>query len=141
TSAPAQGGPPSADGRRDYLGVDLAPGDGLDLEAGPPRSLRGPENGTFGYSADGGAFVAAATRGSLALLTAQEPGTRERCAAEQAPALVAQIPRPQLAPSARLCVVGVDGLVAVVTVRQLPAAGGPAAHATLDVTVWPARRL
>lgn len=140
--APQSPTPPPADpeGGRVYQDVALAAGNGLVLESDPPQTRPGPENGTFGYAPDGAAFVAAPTRGALSLLAPDEPGTREGCRAESGD-LVATVPRSQLTTGSRLCVMGVDGTTALVTVQVLSAPGGPAAHATLDLTVWPAGQL
>ncbi|WP_327288164.1 serine/threonine-protein kinase [Streptomyces sp. NBC_01198] len=132
----AQAGPP---GQREYDGVGLDAGDGLVLETDPPQTRPGAENGTFGYSPDGESFVSAATRGALVLLGPRAPGTLDGCRA--AGDLVGSVPRTHLTAGSRLCVVGADGTTALVTFRQLSAPGGPSAHATLDLTVWPARQL
>ncbi|MFI0719372.1 protein kinase [Streptomyces sp. NPDC021224] len=135
--APAPGGDP----QRDYLAVTLRAGQALDLTADPPRPLEGAATGTFGYDGTGDALVAAPSRGSLVVLSPQDPGTRERCSAAQGDALLHVVPRTGLVQESRLCVVGTDGTVALVTVRSLSASAGPDGYATLDLSVWPAQRL
>lgn len=135
TSVPAQQAP----GGREYRGVGLAAGNGLALETDPPQTRPGAENGTFGYTPDGEAFVSDAARGALALLGPEAPGTLDGCRGEDN--VVVSVPRTQLTAGSRLCVMGADGTTALVTFRQLSDPGGPAAHATLDLTVWPARQL
>jgi hypothetical protein len=135
--SPGQGGGT----QRDYPAVTLRAGQGLDLTADPPQLRPGPADGTFGYDGTGDALVAAPSRGALVLLSPQDPGTRERCAAAQGDALVNVVPRSGLGLESRLCVVGTDGTVALLTVRTLSASTGPEGYATFDLTVWPAQRL
>ncbi|WP_052397315.1 serine/threonine-protein kinase [Streptomyces sp. NRRL F-5123] len=135
--APAPGG----GGQRDYLAVTLHAGQALDLTADPLRLQEGADTGTFGYDGTGDALVAAPSRSSLVLLAPQEAGTRERCSAAQGDTRVQVLPRAGLVQEARLCVVGTDGTVALVTVRSLSPAAGPDGYATLDLSVWPAQRL
>jgi hypothetical protein len=144
SSAPggAAPSPTPADGaRRDYFAVTLRAGQGLDLSADPPQLLPGAADGTFGYDGTGDALVAAPSRGSLVLLSPQDPGTRERCAAAQGDALVNVVPRSGLVQESRMCVVGTDGTLALVTVRSLSPSSGTDGYATLDLSVWPAQRL
>ncbi|MGW5354103.1 serine/threonine-protein kinase [Streptomyces sp. NPDC004031] len=139
---PGDGAPaPGGDLQRDYLAVTLRAGQALDLTADPPRPLEGAATGTFGYDGTGDALVAAPSRGSLVVLSPQDPGTRERCSAAQGDALLHVVPRTGLVQESRLCVVGTDGTVALVTVRSLSVSAGPDGYATLDLSVWPAQRL
>ncbi|MFG1810346.1 hypothetical protein [Streptomyces sp. NPDC049040] len=131
--------PSPVSGIRTYHDIGLDAGDGLVLATDPPQSMPGVENGTFGYTADGGAFVSDVTRGALVLLSPETPGTRDSCRGESD--LVVSVPRAQLTTGSRLCVVDVDGTTTLVTFRQLSDPGGPVAHATLDLIVWPARQL
>ncbi|SHM60642.1 serine/threonine-protein kinase [Actinacidiphila paucisporea] len=127
------------DAGREYRGVGLAAGTGLVLGAEPPQSRAGAANGTFGYAEDGESFVSGAAGGGLAVLGADAPGTLGGCRGEAG--LVGSVASTALAEGSRLCVVGSDGTTALVTLRQLTDPGGPAAHATLDLTVWPPRQL
>ncbi|WUH90060.1 hypothetical protein OG900_08005 [Streptomyces sp. NBC_00433] len=124
---------------REYHGVGLAAGNGLVLGADPPQATPDAGSGTFGYAADGASFVSDAVGGGLAVLAADAPGTLDGCRGEAE--LVGSVAWTELAQGSRLCVVGADGTIAVVTLRQLTDPGGPAAHATLDLTVWPPRQL
>jgi hypothetical protein len=130
---------PGAGAAREYRGVGLDAGSGLVLETDPPQIRPGAENGTFGYSPDGESFVSDGARGALVLLAAEAPGTLDGCRdqADRVPA----VSRQQLTPGARFCVMGADGTTALVTFRQFSGIAGPTAHATLDLTVWPARQL
>ncbi|MFI0938221.1 protein kinase [Streptomyces sp. NPDC021020] len=135
--APAPGG----DAQRDYLAVTLHAGQGLDLTADPLRLQEGADSGTFGYDGTGDALVAAPSRSSLVLLSPQDPGTREQCSVTPRGGAVQVLPRTGLVQESRLCVVGTDGTVALVTVRSLSPATGPDGYATFDLSVWPAQRL
>lgn len=139
-SAPQQTAPQrTAPGEREYRGLGLAAGNALALETDPPQTRPGAQNGTFGYAQDGTSFVSAAAGGTLAVLGPDAPGTFADC--RGADDLAVSVPWAKLTPGSRLCVIGADGTTALVTLRQLTAPGGPAAQATFDVTVWPARQL
>lgn len=135
TTAPREPAVPA----REYRGVGLAAGSGLVLETDPPQSTPGAENGTLGFTPDGESFVSGADRATLVVLGAAAPGTLDGCRAAQG--VVVAVARTQLTAGSRLCVVAADGTTALVTFRQFPGAGGPAAYATLDLTVWPERQL
>jgi hypothetical protein len=95
----------------------------------------GPRSGLLGYSPDGESFLSDPRRGRLALLAPDDAATREGCLHDAN--LVESVDRSKVVAGSHMCVVGLDGTVAVVTFRGLSDPGDPAAQVTLDVTLWP----
>ncbi|MFC5766050.1 hypothetical protein ACFPVZ_26395, partial [Actinacidiphila bryophytorum] len=131
----ARGGAPEATavGGREYRGVEVDAGNGVVVEADPPQVTVEGGSGTFVFTPDGESFVAGA---GLVALDRAAPGTLDGCRQAQAQGRVTAVARAQLAAGSRMCVSGADGATTLVTLRQVSAA-----HAVLDLTVWPGRQL
>jgi hypothetical protein len=118
-----------------YQGVRLPAGDALSLQEDPPAVHPGAYSGAFGFTDQADAFASDVRQGTLALLDPSMPSTLDSCT-RSAAAQVPAIPREAVTGGSRICVHSVDGTLALVTVRQLPAPGDPEPFVTLDVTVW-----
>ena len=128
-------GVPEPEAGTSYQGVRLPAGYGVEFRAGPPIVRAGTSNGDFGFTRQADAFAVPPDRGTLALLTPQDPATLGACRTTDA-AQVTSVARTLVSEGDRLCVRSSDGTTTMVTVRQLTAPGAPQPSAMLDLTVW-----
>ena len=128
-------GAPEPEEGSSYQGVRLPAGYGVTFRADPPIVRAGTFNGDFGFTARADAFTVQPHRGTLALLTPQDPTTLGACRTTVA-AQVTSVARTLVSVGDRLCVHSMDGTTTMVTVRQLTALGAPEPSAVLDLMVW-----